>query len=159
MFRMRKVALSELPSIAAALRPIDAKEVQLGGYTPLSFLQMAHGTCEVFYVMEHHLHGVVAIGGALSKADSEYGECGAKTAWLLNTVAVESCRIEYLRESRWLWEYGFKETKSDRLCNFVWQGNEDHIKWLKWCGATFDSEVYDSHYLFFEMRKENVRCG
>lgn len=155
MFRMRKVALSELPNIAAALRPIDASEVHAGGTTPLAFLQYALRECEVFYAMEHHLHGVVAVGGVYTAPD--YQSCGVKTAWLLNTVAVEKCKIEYLRESRWLWEYGFKEAKTDRVGNLVWMGNVDHIKWLEWCGAEFDTEVYDGHYRYFEMKKENLR--
>lgn len=156
MFRIRKVARTELPAIAAALRPSDAAEARAMGYTPLGFLQVAYDTGEYFHAVEHDKHGVVAVSGL---APSEF-DC-IKCCWMLNTVALESCRMEYLRESRWLWEFGFKEANTDRLGNYIWVHSEDHIKWLRWCGAQIDTEVTminGEPFYFFIMNKEDLKC-
>lgn len=56
--------------------------------------------------------------------------------WMLAAPALSSIRKSFLRECR---EYVHRMlTIYGRLENYVWVGNELHIKWLRWLGFEFE---------------------
>lgn len=157
-FNIKKTTLSELKLIAVDLAAPDAEEVYAAGETPVGFLERAFYASPCIRVVEHDKYGVVAVTGL-----GHDPQC----AWLLNTSAVNQCKLEYLRASGWLWREGFKAaTKllgqpAEFFFNHIWEGHKDHIEWLKWCGATFDvkdTRVYNGNrFIPFMMRKEDLK--
>lgn len=88
---------------------------------------------------------VYAIGGYYSHV-----------VWMLCTNKVEQNKIKFLR---FIKDYYSKVIeKEEWLYNYVWLGNELHVKWLKWLGATFKEEIYkgtnDSEFMLFTFSKE-----
>lgn len=156
-FNIRETTLSELKQLALQLSPLDSEEVYAAGETPSGFLERAFYESKCLRVIEHNKYGVVAITGLGHNPN---------TAWLLNTAAVFSCKLEYLRASGWIWREGFKAASQlvgspvEFFTNYIWEGQKEHIDWLKWCGATFKEGevrvVNENRFIPFVLKKEDL---
>jgi hypothetical protein len=60
--------------------------------------------------------------------------------WMLCTDLVETNKILFLRSTKKVLQDVMK--KEGYLKNYVWLGNDLHIKWLKWMGAEFEEPIY-----------------
>lgn len=85
-----------------------------------------------------------------------WGVSGDTAIWMLCTYRVEEHPIAFLRFCK---EYlkGLLDT-NPYLFNYVWLGNDLHVKWLKWMGATFCDVVVINHepfqYFYFKKKKK-----
>lgn len=59
--------------------------------------------------------------------------------WMLCTDKVEKHPVAYLRFCKEYLKGLLKDHKI--LCNYVWLGNDLHVKWLKWMGAKFGETI------------------
>ncbi len=60
--------------------------------------------------------------------------------WMLCTDLVKTNKILFLRSTKKVLQDVMK--KEGYLKNYVWLGNDLHIKWLKWMGAEFEEPIY-----------------
>lgn len=60
--------------------------------------------------------------------------------WMLCTDLVETNKILFLRSTKDVLKEVMK--KEGYLKNYVWLGNDLHVKWLKWMGAEFEEPIY-----------------
>lgn len=77
-----------------------------------------------------------------------------KVIWMLCTYEVEMHPIGFLRFCK---EYlkGLLETHPF-MYNYVWLGNELHVKWLKWMGVTFGETktINGEPFQYFKFEKK-----
>lgn len=83
---------------------------------------------DTFCLYDEDRNDVYAIGGV--------DKC---TVWMMCTHKVEQHPIPFLRFCKdylrhWQKTYNY-------LSNYVWLGNELHVKWLKFMGAKFDKTI------------------
>lgn len=109
-------------------RPLDLEEVYYA--TGVTFEDSFLHTMEDTLVLLDEEDRVYAIGGFPK----------GHVVWMLCTKRVEENKILFLRSVKSI----FKEfiDKKDWLYNYVWMGNELHVKWLKWMGAEFKEPLY-----------------
>ncbi len=111
-------------------RPADVREVELMNgcdFYDVPVVDYADAT-----VLVDDNDEVYAIGGV-----QEVVEDGFKLnyVWMLCTGMVERHQTAFLRAARELLKTYLD--KYTHLENWVWLGNEQHVKWLKWMGAYF----------------------
>lgn len=122
-------------------RTLDLCEFALGsnvafGDTPLSELSDS-------LVMKDEEGVVYAIGGFVGT-----------TVWMLCTNAVEKKPIGFLRETRRLLKEVLKVVPY--LENYVWLGNDLHVKWLTWLGAEFGDTTPDGMFQHFKFKGKEL---
>lgn len=77
-----------------------------------------------------------------------------KVVWMLCTNAVNDHKIEFLRFTKTVYEIWINGNR--HMGNYVWLGNDLHVKWLKWLGAKFSFFVTINNEPFqrFDFYKE-----
>lgn len=155
MFSIRTTTDAQLQQLASRLKPLDAAECRAWGETPAGFLKRAFRESTLF-VVEHHLYGIVAISGYIRQPGTDYA-----TVWLLNTESVDKCKLEYLRNSEWMWKEGFRLAGCAVAGNLVWSEQKEHLEWLGRCGAVIDMgnvEIVNGQRFYrFTMTKEDIK--
>jgi hypothetical protein len=111
-------------------RPADVREVELMNgcdFYDVPVVDYADAT-----VLVDDNDDVYAIGGV-----QQIVEEGVilNFVWMLCTDKVEKHQIAFLRAAKDLLNRYLE--KYIHLENWVWLGNEQHVKWLKWMGADF----------------------
>jgi hypothetical protein len=77
--------------------------------------------------------------------------CEIGVVWMVATPEVDTCKVAIARDAKaWVKTLG---KNYDVLMNVVWEGNQLHIKWLRYAGFVLRSAVafgpYDSDFLPF----------
>lgn len=128
--RLETMKIKHFVNFMEHKRPADIKEVEL--MTELNFgdipvLDYADAT-----VLVDDNDAVYAIGGVQEVVEDDYK---LNIVWMLCTDKVEQHQIAFLRATKDL--LATYLDKYTHLANWVWLGNEQHVKWLKWLGAQF----------------------
>ena len=133
-------------------RPADVREVELMNgcdFYDVPVVDYADAT-----VLVDDNDEVYAIGGV-----QEVVEDGFKLnfVWMLCTGMVERHQTAFLRAAKDLLKSYLE--KYIHLENWVWLGNEQHVKWLKWMGANFYDvqQVNGEDFQCFVFAKEEER--
>lgn len=137
--------------LAARLRKEDRLEVShTWGLSPIQSILLGFRTGVTFAVVwETEVVALFGCGGV----PGVYG-----VPWMLASPTLSKIQKSFLRECReyvrmMLMIYGHLE-------NWVWAGNEVHIKWLRWLGFTIEAPqphgIHDQPFHRFYMRTMNV---
>lgn len=104
-------------------------------------LEVYHGTGTYFTNLE-----MSYLEGALCLLDEEAGDVYAiggindkGRIWMLCTSSVEKHPFAFLKFCKKNLDIYLKDYYM--LWNYVWLGNEMHVNWLKWLGATFERVI------------------
>lgn len=108
-------------------RPLDLAEVKYA--TGTSFEDTSLHELEDALVLVDEKDKVYAIGGYKNHV-----------VWLLCTSRVVEHKIKFLRFMKSYYQKVID--KEGWLYNYVWTGNELHMKWLKYMGANFFPQKY-----------------
>jgi hypothetical protein len=77
-----------------------------------------------------------------------FGVVASRYIWLLGTPDIEKIQRPFLRQSRRV--VAALNRRFPVLLNQVHRDNAVHIKWLRWCGFTFDPVSDSSTFLPFK---------
>ena len=111
-------------------RPADIKEVEI--MAELNFGDIPVLDYADAKVLVDDDDNVYAIGGVQEVVEDGYK---LNIVWMLCTDKVEQHQVAFLRAAKKLLVMYLD--KYTHLANWVWLGNEQHVKWLKWMGAQF----------------------
>lgn len=125
---VRDAVFSDCFDLAPRLRSEDVQEIKYAsGSSPLTALEMSYNASSKCWAVVFN-EKVIAL----------FGVCKQDTwgvPWMLASDELKDIRKSFLRECR---EYVQKMGEGCAyLTNFVWIGNEVHIKWLHWLGFKF----------------------
>lgn len=145
---------ADIPAVAAGMREIDRKELDLaGGWEPLEALQHSFETSEYCRCIELDGRPVALFGVCRPFLLSRKG-----LIWLLGAKDLVRMKKSFVENSMKYVNEGFKY--ADCLENYVWIDNKLSIRWLKWCGFKFDEPrpygLKKALFLHFYKEKENV---
>ena len=133
-FNIRKSKASDVLHLGVNLRQADRDEIKAGG-SGMSGYQALH-EC---FIKSKNTGCFTAADSATDKPLAMFGVAsnpelkGVGYIWLLGSEELtDEYRIQFIQECR-----GFVDklmADYEMLCNFVWEQNTVHIRWLKWCG-------------------------
>jgi hypothetical protein len=133
---VRKAIPSDIPAVAADMRPADRAELQASGRDNAEqslLIGLLHGSPCMTICREDDtpvgMYGVVPAAERMG------------TVWLLGTEGLVSdarVRLRFLREAKAHVARFFDDY--DLLWNCVDARNEVHIRWIQWMGFTFIAE-------------------
>ena len=125
----------DLAPIAARMRESDRLEVMAShGHAPYEAVKFAFSSSPVCMTILYK-NEPVAMFGVVG-----YPMCpGTATVWLLGTNGIYKMRKSFLRLSRRYIAEMLKEYPT--LYNFVDARNRVTVRWLEWCGATFNMPI------------------
>tara|TARA_R100000781_G_scaffold85972_3_gene52915 strand:- start:5 stop:478 length:474 start_codon:yes stop_codon:yes gene_type:complete len=133
---VRQVIPSDVKLLADTMRPSDKTEIAaLSGNTPKEALLL--GVSEGRYVRVLQTAGGLPVG--IFGAHWEDGD-NIAVIWMLATVELENHGLTFLRHCRTVINQLYDISNVSVLWNVVDARNALHIKWLKWCGASFISK-------------------
>lgn len=110
----------------ANARSLDLKEVALMQGKSIWELEVDRFENTQVLIDEHE--NVYAIGGL---ADFK----GKLYVWMLCTTMVDKYPVKFLKFIKSYYKAVIHEYKE--MENYVWLGNDQHVRWLKWLGAQF----------------------
>lgn len=141
--KVDKVTIDQLCEFIGNARPKDLEECyHMTGYHFIEEKLSVVADCDCLY--DEETGDVYAIGGVEDNI-----------IWMLCTFKAEEHPIAFLRFCKeylknWLDKYHF-------MSNWVWLGNDQHIKWLKWMGATFMNKTTHNgqpfQYFYFKEKE------
>lgn len=152
--KFRAVYKEDIAKVAAHMREIDRKELALScGREPLEVLQQSCEYSQYSRCIELNGEPVALFGVRRPFVLSRSG-----LIWLLGTEELAKMKKSFVMNSLKYVNEGFEF--ADRLENYVWINNKLSIRWLKWCGFTFDEpKPYGEKqalFLHFYKEKKNV---
>ena len=106
----------------------------------LDLLEVYYATGVKFH--DSLLHSMGDVKALVDDDDNVYAIGGFENhnVWMLCTDLVERDKILFLRSTKKLLQDVMK--KEGYLKNYVWIGNDLHVKWLEWMGAEFEEPLY-----------------
>jgi len=162
---IRPAIPTDCVEIARNMREADLMEIKAGGWTdPLLCLMDSYERTEkpftgVWKGVPCCIFGVTRVRYRMFDDDGNWCSRGMGAPWMLGTDQVGTARWRVLRESqKWL---DVVKVDYDILYNRVHSKNTVHIRWLKWLGFQFGSDVvYPSGEVFkdFSMRIKPCAC-
>lgn len=141
MMIVEPITIGTMTKFYLTARTMDLCEFALGSNLPFADTPLSELSDSL--VMRDDEGTVYAIGGFVGNM-----------VWMLCTKAVEEKPIGFLRETRRLLKEALKEV--GYLENYVWTGNELHIKWLEWLGAEFGDTTPDGLFQYFKFTKKGA---
>lgn len=121
-----------IPYLAKNMRKEDLKEVScFSGTAEEALLNALEQDEATMTVLDPYNIPYAMFGGGKVDEDAYI--------WMLGTEDIKTYRLEFLKRCReWVWGFvGIYE----KVFNFVHCDNELALKWLKWCGAEFTTEI------------------
>lgn len=112
------------------IRPKDRQEVEITLGEPLKAHHFKEDAENIEFLIDAETNKIYGMGGVSPTAINTF-----PIVWLLCTNEVEKHPVAFLRFAKSYndaWTEKYKVTT-----NWVWLGNELHVKWLKWMGAIF----------------------
>ena len=149
ILRLEKMTIKHFMNFMESKRPADAREVELMhdcDFYDIPLVDYADAT-----VLVDENNEVYAIGGVESHITDGVQ---LNYVWMLCTGMVERHKTKFLRAAKRLLDEYLE--KYAHLENFVWLGNEQHVQWLKWMGASFHGvvKVSNEDFQLFVFSKE-----
>lgn len=129
----RRTEIKDLKVIAEGLKGDDLKEIEIHGYSPLEAVQLSHLTSDKCFTMLSPITGE-PIG--LFGISSEVPDIG--NIWALTTPEIFNHPITLHKATKSFIKDSLKEYPI--LSNYIWSGNENHIRWLRALGFVFLSD-------------------
>lgn len=149
MLRVEKMTIKHFLNFMEAKRPADVREVEI--MNNLDFYDIPLADYADAEVLVDENNEVYAIGGVQTVVENDFQ---LHYVWMLCTGMVERHQLKFLRAAKKLLnEYLEQYT---HLENFVWLGNDQHVKWLKWMGAKFfdRTKINNEDFQLFVFAKE-----
>ena len=149
MLKVEKMTIKHFLNFMEAKRPADVREVEI--MNNIDFYDIPAADYADAEVLVDENNEVYAIGGVQSHVTDGVN---LNYVWMLCTGMVERHQMKFLRAAKKLLaDYLEKYT---HLENFVWLGNEQHVKWLKWMGANFHDvvKINNEDFQLFVFAKE-----
>lgn len=112
------------------IRPKDRQEVEITLGEPLQVKHFEEDKDNIEFLIEANTNRIYGMGGVSPTAIGTF-----PIVWLLCTNEVEKHPVAFLRFVK-----SYNDAWTDKYkvtTNWVWTGNELHVKWLKWMGAIF----------------------
>lgn len=152
--KFRPARYEDVAKVAAHMREIDRKELALmGELQPLEALEKSLELSQYCRCIELDGEPVALFGVRRPFVLSRNG-----LIWLLGTEELAKMKKSFVMNSLKYVKEGFEY--ADRLENYVWIENRLSIRWLKWCGFTFDEPkpygAKQALFLHFYQEKKNV---
>lgn len=146
--KVSKLTLEQLCLFFHTYRPSDLLEVYHASGKPLSQWEVDE-LKDTMCLYDEDTQLVFCIWG-IEKGDESF----SKVIWMLCTEMVEVHPISFLRYCKKYLEN--LQNVYPLLWNYVWLGNELHVKWLKWMGATFGetTTINGEPFQYFYFMKE-----
>lgn len=112
------------------IRPKDRQEVEITLGEPLQARHFEEDKDYIEFLIEANTNRIYGMGGVSPTPSGTF-----PIVWLLCTNEVEKHPVAFLRFVK---SYNDKWTQKYMVTtNWVWLGNDLHVKWLKWMGAIF----------------------
>ena len=112
------------------IRPKDRQEVEITLGEPLQAKHFEEDKDNIEFLIDAKTNEIYGMGGVSAPAVGTF-----PIVWLLCTKEVEKHPVAFLRFAK---AYNDKWTEKYKVTtNWVWLGNDLHVKWLKWMGAIF----------------------
>ena len=132
MLTWRPSELDDCDYLAKHIRKADLREItDVTGNTPLAaFVEGYNASLRPLTIMSDV---PVGMAGAVPSGDSE------ALVWLLGTNGIKTSRMSFIRQS--------KEVLQEIVAPFDWvynwvdKRNTLHLRWLRWMGFSFISEI------------------
>ena len=132
MIRVRPAVAADAALLAPKLRAADLRELAAASKeTPLSLLEHGIASSNPCYAIVDTHDAPIALFGA--SPDTRRANAGL--VWLLASDELVKYSLVFLRHGR-TWLDRLHE-RYELLWNYVDARNEEHIRWLQWCGFTF----------------------
>ena len=149
MLKVEKMTIKHFLNFMEAKRPADVREVEI--MNNIDFYDIPAADYADAQVLVDENNEVYAIGGVQSHV---VDGMQLNYVWMLCTGMVERHQMKFLRAAKKLLDDYLE--KYTHLENFVWLGNEQHVKWLKWMGANFHDvvKVNNEDFQLFVFAKE-----
>lgn len=149
MLKVEKMTIKHFLNFMEAKRPADVREVEI--MNNIDFYDIPAADYADAQVLVDENNEVYAIGGVQSHVTDGVQ---LNYVWMLCTGMVERHQMKFLRATKKLLDDYLE--KYTHLENFVWLGNEQHVKWLKWMGANFHDvvKVNNEDFQLFVFAKE-----
>lgn len=112
------------------IRPKDRQEVEITLGEPLQAKHFEEDKDYIEFLIDAETNKIYGMGGVSGATVNTF-----PIVWLLCTNEVEKHPVTFLR---FIKAYNDKLTEKHKVTtNWVWLGNDLHVKWLKWMGAIF----------------------
>ena len=112
------------------IRPKDRREVEISLGETLQAKHFEEDKEYIEFLIDTDTNRIYGMGGVCTEVVGTF-----PVVWLLCTDEVEKHPTAFLRFAK---SYNDKWTQKYKVTtNWVWLGNDLHVKWLKWMGAIF----------------------
>ena len=137
--------------IAKNLRPADEAEIRAHGFSDVQGVLIAGTRIGTSHVVLGPDGSPLAVGGYCSEGE------GVASVWLVASQGMTRHRREFLAE---VGPFLDDLQKSFPLIyNFVWAGNREHIRLLRWLGCSFINTKRINGNPFYEFIRISPQCA